>query len=75
MVFFKISFAVFSPLFALFQVDPFYDSRFCFQSDLKDFIEQKKIQAAAIYEQMMAISNFEKFTARLFSASFTLLKR
>uniref|UniRef100_A0A8R1XS37 Cap-specific mRNA (nucleoside-2'-O-)-methyltransferase 2 n=1 Tax=Onchocerca volvulus TaxID=6282 RepID=A0A8R1XS37_ONCVO len=45
------------------------------ENDLKDFIEQKKIQAAGIYEQMMTISNFEKFAAELFSASFTLLKR
>lgn len=46
-----------------------------FQNDLKDFIEHKKIQAAGIYEQIMITSNFEKFAAELFSASFTLLKR
>ncbi|MCP9263014.1 Ribosomal RNA large subunit methyltransferase J [Dirofilaria immitis] len=45
------------------------------ENDLNDFIEQKKIQAAEIYEQMMTISNFEKFTAELSSASFTLHKR
>ncbi|EJD75425.1 hypothetical protein, variant [Loa loa] len=44
-------------------------------NDLKDFIEQKKIQAAEIYEEMMTTSNFEKFAAELFSASFTLHKR
>uniref|UniRef100_A0AAF5PKK0 Cap-specific mRNA (nucleoside-2'-O-)-methyltransferase 2 n=2 Tax=Wuchereria bancrofti TaxID=6293 RepID=A0AAF5PKK0_WUCBA len=45
------------------------------ENDLKKFIEQKKIQAAGIYQQMMTISNFEKFAAELFSSSFTLLKR
>uniref|UniRef100_A0A0R3RHE9 Cap-specific mRNA (nucleoside-2'-O-)-methyltransferase 2 n=1 Tax=Elaeophora elaphi TaxID=1147741 RepID=A0A0R3RHE9_9BILA len=45
------------------------------KGDLKDFIEQKKIQAAGIYEQIMNTSKFEKFAAELFSASFTLFKR
>uniref|UniRef100_A0A915Q3E6 Cap-specific mRNA (nucleoside-2'-O-)-methyltransferase 2 n=1 Tax=Setaria digitata TaxID=48799 RepID=A0A915Q3E6_9BILA len=45
------------------------------EDDLKDFIEQKKMNAAEIYEKIITISNFEKFAAELFSASFTLLKR
>ncbi|KAL3990255.1 FtsJ-like methyltransferase family protein [Acanthocheilonema viteae] len=45
------------------------------ENDLKDFIEQKKMQAAEIYEQMMITSKFEEFAAELLPASFTLLKR
>ncbi|CAG9534338.1 unnamed protein product [Cercopithifilaria johnstoni] len=45
------------------------------ENDLKDFIEQKKTQAAGFYEQMMTTSNFENFATELLSSSFTLLKR
>ncbi|VDK72532.1 unnamed protein product [Litomosoides sigmodontis] len=45
------------------------------ESDLKNFIEQKKVQAAGLYEQMMTVSKFDKLSSELLSASFTLLKK